>query len=278
VSNAADAILEFRDVSFGYRDQAVLEHLSFSVNRGEFVAIVGPNGTGKSTTLRLADGLLAPNQGGVVTCGHATETTRTSELARQVGFLFQNPDRQISQNTVREEVAFGLKALYGKKDARVASRTEEVLELLHLNGDVDPFTLAKGQRQAVALAGLIAVDPELLLLDEPTTGFDYAECQEMMEHIRHMNEAGTTVVMVCHDMELVLQYASRVIVLAKGHVLVQGTPREVFSQPGLLAQASLLPPQICALSQELGRDFPSLAGLFTIDEMADALVKMKGIS
>lgn len=278
MSGAADAILEFRGVSFGYRDQAVLEHLSFSVNRGEFVAIVGPNGTGKSTTLRLADGLLAPNQGEIVTCGHATATTRTSELARQVGFLFQNPDRQISQNTVREEVAFGLKALYGKKDARVASRTEEVLELLHLNGDVDPFTLAKGQRQAVALAGLIAVDPELLLLDEPTTGFDYAECQEMMEHIRRMNEAGTTVVMVCHDMELVLQYASRVIVLAKGHVLLQGTPREVFSQPELLAQASLLPPQICALSQKLGKDFPSLAGLFTIGEMANALVKMKGIS
>ncbi len=267
--------LEFDNVTFGYKDQAVLDGASFTVKRGEFVALVGPNGTGKSTSLRLADGLLKPSSGAVRVLGADTQKVRVSDLAKHVGFLFQNPDRQICQNTTREEVAFGLRVLYGDDDPRVEARTNEVIDLLHLNPDVDPFNLAKGQRQAVALAGLIAVEPDILLLDEPTTGFDYDECMEMMAHIAKMNAAGTTVVMVCHDMEVVLDFAQRAIVLANGHVIADGSVREIFHQHDVLEQASLLPPQICELSQRLERDFPELANIFGTEEMADAICALK---
>ncbi len=268
-------MLEFEDVSFAYGDVVIMEHVSFTVERGEFVALLGPNGTGKSTSLRLADGLLHPTTGAVRVDGKDTATTRVSELARQVGFLFQNPDRQICRNTTREEVAFTLETLYGKDDPRVQQRTEEVLGLLHLDGDVDPFNLAKGQRQAVALAGLIAAEPDLLLLDEPTTGFDYAECMEMMAHIKNMNRAGTTVLMVCHDMEVVLDFAQRALVMAGGSLIADAPVPAVFDDVAALETASLLPPQICALSHELAPAHPALAGIYGVDEMANAIVSAK---
>lgn len=264
-------VLRFDNVSFAYDGPSVLDGVDITVRRGEFVALLGANGTGKSTSLRLADGLLAPDTGTVEIMGRKTATCKTSDIARHVGFLFQNPDRQICQNTTREEVAFGLKTLYPHDRERAYARADEVLELLHLDGEVDPFNLAKGQRQAVALAGLIAVEPELLLLDEPTTGFDYSECMEMMAHIKRMNEAGTTVVMVCHDMEVVLDFAQRAIVLAEGKVIADGPVREIFMQRDVLARSALLAPQICELSHMLGSEYAQLSGLFEVDEMADAI-------
>ena len=274
-ADLAEPMLEFSHVSFGYKDHDVMHDVSMSVRRGEFVALLGPNGTGKSTTLRLSDGLLKPSAGTVTVAGLDTSKVRTSEIARHVGFLFQNPDRQICQNTTRDEIAFGLRTLYGKDDPRVEERTECVLELLHLDGDVDPFNLAKGQRQAVALGGLIAIDPELLLLDEPTTGFDYSECMEMMAHIKAMNRAGTTVVMVCHDMEVVLDFADRAVVMAQGDIIADGPVRDIFEQRDVLERASLLPPQICELSQQLAPAYPQLAHIYEVDAMADAIAALK---
>ena len=270
----SEPMLEFDRVSFSYRDHAVMEDVSFAVERGEFVALLGPNGTGKSTILRLADGLLHPTAGAVRVAGADTATVRTSDLARTVGFLFQNPDRQICRNTVREELAVGLETLHGAGDLRVGERTEEVLALLHLDGDVDPFSLSKGQRQAVALAGLIAADPELLLLDEPTTGFDYAECMEMMAHIKRMNRAGTTVLMVCHDMEVVLDFADRAIVMSGGAVVADAPVPNVFDDRAALERADLLPPQICELSQRLAVTHPELADIYTVDAMAEAVADL----
>ena len=272
---SAEPMLEFSHVSFGYKGHDVMRDVSLSVRRGEFVALLGPNGTGKSTTLRLSDGLLKPSEGTVTVAGLDTSKVRTSEIARHVGFLFQNPDRQICQNTTRDEIAFGLRTLYGKDDPRVEERTRHVLELLHLDGDVDPFNLAKGQRQAVALGGLIAINPELLLLDEPTTGFDYSECMEMMAHIRAMNRAGTTVVMVCHDMEVVLDFADRAVVMAQGGIIADGPVRDIFEQRDVLERASLLPPQICELSQRLAPVYPQLAHIYEVDAMADAIAALK---
>lgn len=274
-ADLAEPMLEFSHVSFGYKGHDVMHDVNLRVHRGEFVAVLGPNGTGKSTTLRLSDGLLKPSTGTVTVAGLDTAKARTSEIARHVGFLFQNPDRQICQNTTRDEIAFGLRTLYGKDDPRVEERTRHVLELLHLDGDVDPFNLAKGQRQAVALGGLIAIDPELLLLDEPTTGFDYSECMEMMAHIKAMNRAGTTVVMVCHDMEVVLDFADRAIVMAQGGVIADGPVRDIFEQRDVLERASLLPPQICELSQQLAPAYPKLAHIYEVDAMADAIAALK---
>lgn len=263
--------LRFDGVTFAYEGLSVLDGVDLTVKRGEFVALLGANGTGKSTSLRLADGLLKPDAGSITVMGQSTAACRTSDIARHVGFLFQNPDRQICQNTTRDEIAFGLRTLYPHDTERVRTRTDEVLNLLHLDGDVDPFNLAKGQRQAVALAGLIAVEPELLLLDEPTTGFDYGECMEMMAHIKRMNEAGTTVIMVCHDMEVVLDFAQRAVVLAEGKIIADGSVRDIFMQQDALERASLLPPQICELSQMLSDEYPQLSEIFEVDEMAYAI-------
>ncbi len=269
---AGETVLRFQNVNFAYKDREVLHDLNFEVRRGEFVAILGPNGTGKSTTSRLINGLLQPSAGSVEVLGMNTANTPSSKIAHHVGFLFQNPDRQICQTTTREEIAFGLKSL-GYSASEIEERTRATLELMHLAPEADPFNLSKGQRQAVALASLIAVQPELLILDEPTTGFDFAECCEAMRCVKRLNEAGTTVFMVCHDMEVVLDYASRALVMAGGRIIADAPVREVFQMTEVLREAALLPPQINELSQRLAPAYPQLANIFGIDEMADAIQK-----
>lgn len=210
-------MIRFENVSLSYGGAAAVRDLNFTVGRGEFVALVGANGAGKTTVSKLMNGLLKPTAGRVLVDGVPTTSLRTSALAKKIGFLFQNPDRQLCKPTIREEIRFGL-ALTGAKDA--AQRTEAVLEAFGLDGDRDPFSASRGERQRIALASLIAVEPEVLILDEPTTGLDYRECMAMMARVRSLNAAGTTVVMVCHDMELVLDFAHRMLVLCEGALLL----------------------------------------------------------
>ena len=245
-------------VSYGYSGSIrTVSDLSFHIKKGEFAAIVGENGAGKTTTVKLIDGLIKPTSGKMTVCGLDTASSRVSERARHVGFLFQNPDRQICQNTVREEIAFGLRAVSGKKRSdEIDRRTSEMLELFGFTGDEEPFSLSRGQRQQVALASVLAVDPEVLILDEPTTGLDYRECVRIMDMIREMNErSGTTVVMVCHDMEIVLDYADRALVMAGGTLIGDGRVKDIFRDEELMGKASLLPPQITGLALRLGGDF-----------------------
>lgn len=210
-------MIRFENVSLSYGGAAAVRNLNFTVGRGEFVALVGANGAGKTTVSKLMNGLLKPTAGRVLVDGVPTTSLRTSALAKKIGFLFQNPDRQLCKPTIREEIRFGL-ALTGAKDA--AQRTEAVLDAFGLDGDRDPFSASRGERQRIALASLIAVEPEVLILDEPTTGLDYRECMAMMARVRSLNAAGTTVVMVCHDMELVLDFAHRMLVLCEGALLL----------------------------------------------------------
>lgn len=232
-------MIRFENVSLSYGGAAAVRDLNFTVGRGEFVALVGANGAGKTTVSKLMNGLLKPTAGRVLVDGVPTTSLRTSALAKKIGFLFQNPDRQLCKPTIREEIRFGL-ALTGAKDA--AQRTEAVLDAFGLDGDRDPFSASRGERQRIALASLIAVEPEVLILDEPTTGLDYRECMAMMARVRSLNAAGTTVVMVCHDMELVLDFAHRVLVLCEGALLLDGETRAVFRNEAVLRQASVLPP------------------------------------
>lgn len=232
-------MIRFENVSLSYGGAAAVRDLNFTVGRGEFVALVGANGAGKTTVSKLMNGLLKPTAGRVLVDGVPTTSLRTSALAKKIGFLFQNPDRQLCKPTIREEIRFGL-ALTGAKDA--VQRTEAVLEAFGLDGDRDPFSASRGEWQRIALASLIAVEPEVLILDEPTTGLDYRECMAMMARVRSLNAAGTTVVMVCHDMELVLDFAHRVLVLCEGALLLDGETRAVFRNEAVLRQASVLPP------------------------------------
>lgn len=265
-------MIRMEHVHFSYSDQGpTVQDITFHVEKGEFAAILGANGAGKTTTVRLIDGLIRPTSGRVLIHGADTATSPVSERARRVGFLFQNPDRQICKNTVREEILFGLKTVRGDEgEEALKARTEEVLKDFGFTGDEEPFSLSRGQRQRVALASILAVEPEVLILDEPTTGLDYFECCHIMDRIRRMNiEQQVTVIMVCHDMEVVLDYARRALVMAGGRLLADGPVREVFRNTALMEEASILPPQMIGLSLRLGEGFGEAD---TPEAMAEAVM------
>lgn len=262
-------MIRFENVSFGYSEKRpILKDISFHIAKGDFVALIGANGAGKSTISRLTNGLLHPTGGRVYLGGKDTLKTPSSTLARDCGFLFQNPDRQICENTVKDEVAFSMKA-QGWTEDRIKERTEQVLETFKLDPEWFPFSRSRGERQRIALAGVIACEPELLILDEPTTGLDYLECIRIMDYVTRLNEEkGVTVLMVSHDMELVQSYAKSVIVLNHGEILGQGHTKEMMKNVDVLKKARVLPAQIPELALRFGDEFKDV---FTIEEMLDAL-------
>ncbi|MDO4291473.1 MAG: ABC transporter ATP-binding protein [Eggerthellaceae bacterium] len=268
-------MIEFVNVSAAYDGETpVLRDVSLTVNDGDFVAFVGTNGAGKSTTMRLMNGLLKPSEGTVLIDGVPTSELRTSELARRVGFLFQNPDRQICCQTVREELMFGF-AAQGRDDAEAARRVDEVIEQFGFDADAEPFLLNRGTRQLLALASIIVMRPPVIILDEPTTGLDFRECEKVMALVAQLHKEGTTVVMVCHDMEVVADYACRVVVMTQGRVVDDGPTFEVLRRADTLAQAHLVLPQILDVAQRLERELPAcpsaIARAMTVDEMARAV-------
>ncbi len=269
-------MIKFNNVCFAYDKNNILNNINLSVKKGEFVAIVGRNGAGKTTLMKLLNGLLKPTSGIVTIANLNTSVTRTSELARHVGFLFQNPDRQICRNTVKAEIEFGLKCIL-TDSADIEKRCRSTIEKFGLTADKDPFSLSRGERQKVALASVLALSPEILVLDEPTTGLDYKECMHIMETINELNLNGTTVVMVCHDMELIADFVQRIIVVGEGRILADDICRRVMSQTDILKDASLAPPQIAELAIRLGKGFESV---FTLDEMTGTIsqkVKREGV-
>ena len=268
-------MIQLDHVSFAYPEQGPsVNDVSFRVEDGEFVAILGANGAGKTTTVRLIDGLIRPTAGKVEINGTDTVTSSVSERARKVGFLFQNPDRQICKNTVREEILFGLRTVRGDEgEEALQARCDETLKDFGFSGDEEPFSLSRGQRQRVALASILAVEPEILILDEPTTGLDYFECCHIMDRIRRMNEENkVTVIMVCHDMEVVLDYARRALVMAGGHLLADGPVKEVFRDAELMEKASILAPQMIGLSTRLGEGFEDAD---SPESVADAVLVLR---
>ena len=269
-------MIELDKVSFAYADQGPsVQDVSFRLEKGEFAAILGANGAGKTTTVRLMDGLLKPTSGRVLIGGMDTAASSVSERAAKVGFLFQNPDRQICKNTVREEILFGLRTVRGQDgEEALQARTDEILKEFSFSGEEEPFSLSRGQRQRVALASILAVEPEILILDEPTTGLDYLECCQIMDRIRRMNEEQqVTVVMVCHDMEVVLDYARRALVMAGGRLLADGTVPEIFRDTDLMEKASILPPQMIGLGLRLGAGFESAD---SPEKMAETVLALRG--
>lgn len=269
-------MIEFKDVHASYDvTLPILKGISFTIADGEFVAFVGTNGAGKSTTMRLMNGLLKPESGEVLIDGVPTTALKTSELARNVGFLFQNPDSQICCNTVREELLFGFEAV-GLAGPEADARVDALIEEFGFNPDDDPFLLNRGARQLLALASIVVLAPPVVVLDEPTTGLDYRECVKVMDIIRRIHAGGTTVIMVCHDMEVVADYAQRCIVMSDGQVIDDGPTFDVLRNRDTLERASLVPPQIVDISLELSRALPQLSNTpvvqaNAVDEMASAI-------
>ncbi|WP_296091181.1 ABC transporter ATP-binding protein [uncultured Treponema sp.] len=267
-------MIECDSVRFGYgktKDAELIHGISLSIEDGEFVALTGENGAGKSTFSKLLAGIFKPSDGKISVNGIDTKKAKNSVLAKNTGFLFQNPDRQLCTYTVRDEIAFGQKALKTGTEEEISKRTEKIIERFGFNPDEAPFSLSRGQRQRLALASIIAVEPKVMILDEPTTGLDYKECMEIMSAVKELNKNGTTVIMVCHDMELVLDFAQRMIVLANGKIEADGKTLEIMRSKEILQKASLLPPQIIQIALELEEKFPgrfNFENVRTADELA----------
>ncbi len=250
---------------------AALKGVCLEIYKGEFVAIVGPNGSGKTTLVKHFNGLLKPSRGDVYVFDMNTKNVTPSALFRFVGYVFQNPDHQIFAPSVKEEIAFGLKNMGCSRD-EVERRVEEALSFVGLRGleDEHPFRLSKAERQLVAFASVIAMKPQVVVVDEPTTGQDWLGTCRIMDMLRRLNEEGRTIIVVTHDMNAVAEYAKRVVVLRDGRVLMSGEPRKVLYEIESLAQACIEPPPIALLMSGLSEcGIPR--GILTVDEASTIL-------
>ncbi|NJE55042.1 energy-coupling factor ABC transporter ATP-binding protein [Thermococcus sp. 21S9] len=246
-------VYELRNVSYRYpTGEWALRGINMDVERGETLAIVGPNGAGKTTLLKLMDALVMPTEGEILFEGKPiTEDTMTDgEFRRKVGFLFQNPDVMLFSATVLEDVAFGPVHLWSKE--RGLERAREELRRLGIEklADRHPYSLSGGEKKKASIACVTAMEPEVLLLDEPTRDLDLRNRNFVLDMIRSWKGEGKTVVVVTHDLRLI-RLADRVYVVNK-EILFEGTPRELFSRPELIERANLDVPEIVRLFHELG--------------------------
>ena len=256
---------EVRYVYPTYRIEA-LRGIDLDIYEGEFIALLGQNGSGKTTLAKHFNGLLKPASGRVLVQNKSTTEYTHREMGHSVGYVFQNPDHQIFARTVAEEVGFGLK-MQGEPPKTIEKRVAEALEVVGLQGYEEkvPFALTKGERQCVAVASVLAVQPRVIILDEPTTGLDYRHQRNMMEVLKRLNQTGHTIIIITHSMWVAAEYAARTIVMKNGGILSDGPTRAVFADEARLAEASLCPPLLVRLSNWLGTE------ALTVEQMVKEL-------
>jgi energy-coupling factor transport system ATP-binding protein len=273
-----DIALEVTDLWYWYDDEGapVLRGIDLSMQRGQFLAMVGANGSGKTTLVKHFNGLLRPRRGRVLVGGQDTSGRSVGEMARHVGFLFQRPEQQIFSPTVREEVAFGPRNL-GLSPGQVSALVQAALNRFDLVAVADkpPAILSYGLRRRVTLAAAAAMDPPVLVLDEPTVGLDARGLDETFEWLAELRDKGRTILLVTHDMDVVARHADRVIVLNQGKILADGHPSDVFQQVEVLEQASLYPPPLTALAQAL-RTYGLRGDTLTLDAFCDQYIALIG--
>ncbi|MBR4905004.1 MAG: energy-coupling factor transporter ATPase [Selenomonadaceae bacterium] len=250
-------MISVKDVSYIYMkgtpfEKTALENISFDVAEGEVLAIAGHTGSGKSTLIQIMAGLI-DLQSGFVEIDNLPVTDK--KIRRLVGIVFQYPEHQLFEETVELDIAFAPKN-FELSDAEISARVEEAMRLVGLPPElkkVSPFELSGGQRRRVAIAGILALKPKYLILDEPTAGLDPLAKENLLKEIfGTVKKSGVTIILVSHNMEDIVRFANRVIVLAQGKILFNGTPRELFVQDKILARAGLEPPPITQLLHKLG--------------------------
>ena len=269
--DSRQSVVHIENLVFRYGEAPpAVDGVSLDIAAGEFVALVGQNGCGKTTLAKHLNGLHAPTEGEVRVLGKSTTDWTLPELGRRVGYVFQNPDHQIFANTVRDEVAFGARN-YGFSEEKVGEKVDAALAETGLSGrDLeDPFSLTRGQRQQLAVASVLATDPGILVLDEPTTGLDYHGQVAILNLVRRLNESGRTVVMITHSMWVVAEYADRCIIMSGGRVVQDGDVRTCFSNPELLESLYLEAPEAVRLGYEFGLVARS------VKEIADCLERVE---
>lgn len=278
------SFVELSEVTFSYSRGSLpaIANISFAINTGEFVALVGPSGAGKSTLCYCLNGSIpqlfnGAMSGSVRVAGCDTFKAEIPVLAEHVGLVVQNARTQLFNVTVLQEVAFGCENL-GLRREKIQERVEQSLDFVGLTGfeDREPSALSGGQQQRLAIACVLAMDPELLVLDEPTSELDPIGAEQVMDVIARLNrELGKTIFMVTHDMDFVTKYAQRVLLLYEHHLVEDGSPQKIFSNPGLLEQARIRPPQVCEVAQNLlQRGYPLERIPITLESAVRALQEL----
>ncbi|MCG7497135.1 ABC transporter ATP-binding protein [Vibrio sp. Of7-15] len=255
LESPSETLLSIDSLTYSYEgDRNALEDISFEVKKGEFVSILGKNGSGKSTITKLIMGVLSPDVGSISLKGRDMAEMSIFERSQKVGVVMQNPNHMISHHMIFDEIASGLRNR-GADDALVDEKVTQVLELCGLkkyrNWPIE--ALSYGQKKRVTIASMLVLEPELLILDEPTAGQDYRHYTAMMQFVRELNETlGITILIISHDMHLVLEYTSRAIVIADSKLLADGTVTSIFSQPELLQSANLAETSLYQLANKIG--------------------------
>lgn len=275
--------IEFENVSFAYRDEEegtevrVIENLDLGIEKGDFVCILGHNGCGKSTTAKLCNAILVPQSGRVLVDGIDTrDEEKINDIRKKVGMVFQNPDNQIVATIVEDDVAFGPENL-GIAPDEIRRRVDEALKQVEMYDFrlSEPHKLSGGQKQRVAIAGIIAMQPECIVLDEPTAMLDPRGRREVMKTVKMLNEDfGITVVFITHYMDEAVK-AKRVIVMDEGKIILDGSPREVFTHIDTLKRVGLDVPEATELAMLLNKDGIKIKkDVLDIDELLDCVVSL----
>lgn len=254
-------------------EKTALNEISFRVNEGDFLAIAGHTGSGKSTLIQIISGLIEFKNGTVEIDG---EPVTKKNARRKIGIVFQYPEHQLFEETVEKDIAFG-PANFGLGEEEISARVDYAMKLVGLSPDlknVSPFELSGGQKRRVAIAGILALKPKYLILDEPTAGLDPGAKKNLAEEIRKLHKSGVTIIFVSHSPEDIVQLANRVLVLTRGKILFDGEPQELFSRPELLETSGLLPPPVTQIMFRLKKSgFDVDTKIFTIDEAEKEILK-----
>ena len=260
--------------------RSAVQDMSLDIYRGEFLGIIGHTGSGKSTLIQHLNGLLKPTTGRILLGGKDiwADPKKIRDVRFRVGLVFQYPEYQLFEETVYRDIAFGPTNM-GLSKEEIDRRVRESARFAGLSEDLlekSPFALSGGQKRRVAIAGVIAMEPEVLVLDEPSAGLDPQGREELLANIRMFHrERGTTVVLVSHSMEEIAKNVDRIVVLSDSHVLMSGTPREVFPQVDTLRELHLDVPHMTALADSLRRDGMPLPGnILTVDEMTKEVLTL----
>jgi energy-coupling factor transport system ATP-binding protein len=270
-----DTVVETRKLEHVYAGRVrALSGVDLEIRRGEFLAIIGQNGSGKTTLTKHFNGLLKPTSGDVIINGLNTKDTSIAELAKRVGYVFQNPDHQLCMRTVQEELSFGPRNL-GVDKAEISARVDSVIKTFDLERyrQTHPFLLGRADRLRVAVCSILTMEPEIIAVDEPTTGQDMRQSYELMEMLKDLNEHGRTIVFITHNMRLVAEFAKRTVVMRQGTIVLDDRTSEVFSHPDILADTFLSPPQITQLAQQLG-EYGIPRGVLSVKEMDGIMNKL----
>ncbi len=273
-------MLEVKNIKYAYNaEYQALKGVSLKVEKGEMVALLGKNGAGKSTLFLQLNGIYRPDEGQVFIDGEELKYDKKSLLKfrQKVGIVFQNPDDQIFAPTVEEDVAFGPLNL-GLPMEEVQDRVEDALARVGMSGfeKKAPHHLSGGQKKRVAIAGILAMKPEIMVLDEPTAGLDPQGVIDLSILLRELNDEGITIIISTHEVDLVPNYAEKVFVLVDGLLIAEGTPKEIFAKPEILEQANLKVPIVTDLFQQLEQDGFDMHGDYplTIDEAKDKFLEL----